>query len=221
MRNEMKCECANCDWRGTVTEAKEPRDLWARVDPGCEVPAGECPRCGALAYLPEADIEIRPKGAYGYVVVEVEGGCVQRVLALDADCLVVDWDNILADTGEIARLTADELAKMLTAPTLEREGFRDHANTLLAKLRRIADEKSAGISGVKKGRESSIAATADSGISARWRIVSLHPDWVLYPGKNDPKYYATREEAERELERILAGSLNERARGFFGVSREP
>ena len=221
MKALMTCECANCDWKGPIEEAKEPRDLWARVDAGCEVPAGECPQCGALAYLPKAELEIVPRGARGLVVVEIAGGCESRTLTHRADCIIVDWDNILADTGEIARLTADELAKMLTAPTLEREGFRDHANTLLAKLRRIADEKSAGISGVEKGQDNPIAILADSERSARWRIVSLHPDWVLYPGKNDPKYYATREEAEHALERLLANPWNERARGFFGVSCEP
>ena len=31
----------------------QPEELWERLDPGSEVPAGECPDCGALAYLAE------------------------------------------------------------------------------------------------------------------------------------------------------------------------
>ena len=57
MTNEQTCACGNCDWSGPISAAKEPRDLWARVDAGCEVPAGECPQCGALAYLPETILE--------------------------------------------------------------------------------------------------------------------------------------------------------------------
>lgn len=45
------CACANCEWRGTDNEADEIRDMHKRLTPGCEVPAGECPDCGALVYL--------------------------------------------------------------------------------------------------------------------------------------------------------------------------
>ena len=44
-------KCDNCDWKGTETECNEAKDLSERLDPGCEVPAGECPECGCLAYL--------------------------------------------------------------------------------------------------------------------------------------------------------------------------
>tara|TARA_Y100000590_G_scaffold20974_2_gene24401 strand:- start:11101 stop:11259 length:159 start_codon:yes stop_codon:yes gene_type:complete len=45
----MTLSCDNCDWTGN--EANEISDLSLRVDPGGEVPEGECPECGALAYL--------------------------------------------------------------------------------------------------------------------------------------------------------------------------
>jgi len=50
-----KVYCNNCEWKGTVsqlgTEMFETRDLASRLEPGEEVPAGECPECGALCYL--------------------------------------------------------------------------------------------------------------------------------------------------------------------------
>ncbi len=53
------CGCDNCGWQ--CWESDMPQglagipDLWERLDPGGVVPAGECPRCGALSYL------IKPK----------------------------------------------------------------------------------------------------------------------------------------------------------------
>jgi len=50
-----KVYCNNCDWKGTVSqlgaELFETRDLASRLEPGEEVPAGECPKCAALCYL--------------------------------------------------------------------------------------------------------------------------------------------------------------------------
>lgn len=52
-----RVECQNCDWTGTVAELgcqlEEVPDLFERIDIGEIVPAGECPRCGALAHLVE------------------------------------------------------------------------------------------------------------------------------------------------------------------------
>ena len=48
-----KVYCNNCDWKGTVSqlgaELFETRDLASRLEPGEEVPAGECPKCAALS----------------------------------------------------------------------------------------------------------------------------------------------------------------------------
>lgn len=49
------CVCDNCDWTGGQATLgltlSEVHHLAERLDPGGEVPAGECPECGALAYL--------------------------------------------------------------------------------------------------------------------------------------------------------------------------
>lgn len=44
-------KCANCEWIGDQGETEEIADFWSRVDVGGEVPAGDCPKCGAFAYL--------------------------------------------------------------------------------------------------------------------------------------------------------------------------
>lgn len=53
--DDRKVKCDNCDWAGTESQMGktlfEMEKLWDRIDPGCEVPAGECPECGACCYL--------------------------------------------------------------------------------------------------------------------------------------------------------------------------
>jgi hypothetical protein len=44
-------ECDACDWRGTNADLNEATRLWERVDENGPMPSGECPSCGALAYL--------------------------------------------------------------------------------------------------------------------------------------------------------------------------
>lgn len=55
--------CDNCNWTGK--ESSVGKDLmrmsrlWDRLEPGGEVPAGECPKCGGCVYLNAAkDYEI-------------------------------------------------------------------------------------------------------------------------------------------------------------------
>lgn len=54
-RRDKRIECDNCDWKGLQSDAAEAEDIWQRVDPGAEFPAGECPKCGALAYIVEEE----------------------------------------------------------------------------------------------------------------------------------------------------------------------
>lgn len=57
-----KVSCANCNWEGTDEDEdfmplEECSDLQQRLDPGCEVPAGECCNCGSFCYLVGSDDE--------------------------------------------------------------------------------------------------------------------------------------------------------------------
>src|SRR5207244_964553 len=51
--------CGNCDWHGLSDETNPVSHLSQRVDPGGEMPVGECPKCGALAYLPDETEKVR------------------------------------------------------------------------------------------------------------------------------------------------------------------
>lgn len=55
------CACDNCDWKGDIEDLREPPalHLWERLEPGSTVPAGECPDCGAFAYLECPPVSIR------------------------------------------------------------------------------------------------------------------------------------------------------------------
>jgi hypothetical protein len=48
---DADAKCDNCDWQGRADCTNEISDVQERLDPGGEVPCGECPECGALAYL--------------------------------------------------------------------------------------------------------------------------------------------------------------------------
>lgn len=53
-RDRMPAVCDDCGHRCAQDELKqlaEIDDLGQRLNAGCEVPAGECPHCGSLAYL--------------------------------------------------------------------------------------------------------------------------------------------------------------------------
>ena len=48
----MLTKCDNCGRKSdTFKPLSEVEDLHLRLDPGSEVPAGECLKCGALVYL--------------------------------------------------------------------------------------------------------------------------------------------------------------------------
>ncbi len=53
--SDRQCKCDNCAWSGPESklgrDLENTPDLDMRLDPGGVVPAGECPKCGALAYL--------------------------------------------------------------------------------------------------------------------------------------------------------------------------
>lgn len=43
--------CQNCDWEGEEADCNPIKDLHQRVAAGEPMPAGECPKCGALCQL--------------------------------------------------------------------------------------------------------------------------------------------------------------------------
>jgi hypothetical protein len=49
------CHCDNCEWKGDASEVGGIEDIEERLSAGGVVPAGECPKCQALAYLDKQD----------------------------------------------------------------------------------------------------------------------------------------------------------------------
>jgi hypothetical protein len=52
-RTRIAC-CQNCEWSGDESALMPIADVFQRVSPGEEMPAGECPVCSALAHIEEA-----------------------------------------------------------------------------------------------------------------------------------------------------------------------
>lgn len=48
--------CGSCDWTGTTEQTEMIRDIQERLYAGHEVPAGQCPHCGALCHLIRPDL---------------------------------------------------------------------------------------------------------------------------------------------------------------------
>lgn len=83
-----RAKCANCSKVSDIDKLEAYRDFWSRVTPGDEVPAGDCPKCGAFAYV------VRPPVRRPRVVVVVRGGVVQDVEhPREVLVTVKDFDN--------------------------------------------------------------------------------------------------------------------------------
>ena len=86
------CECGNRDWRGDVSECNEIHGLLDRVETGDEFPAGECPKCEALAYLARKGDD-DGKGNVLRVIISVRGGVADVLLKPTGVALsVFDYD---------------------------------------------------------------------------------------------------------------------------------
>jgi Zn finger protein HypA/HybF involved in hydrogenase expression len=76
------CECADCMWRGRESQLKDLRDVFERVLPGEDFPAGECPECGAVAHILDDQSEGHVPAVYASQDVPGNWGFV----GCDSDC---------------------------------------------------------------------------------------------------------------------------------------
>lgn len=101
-------ECANCGdtfEQDEIHPLEEVVDLNLRLDPGSEVPAGECPHCGALCYLIRTEpIIVRIcDGFAGSVVIPeyLKGKCTVEIRNFDTDgCADLELDELDREEGE-------------------------------------------------------------------------------------------------------------------------
>lgn len=108
----MTYTCQNCDFKTddefALVPIEEMDELTQRISPGEPVPAGECPKCGAVCH----EEKPTPK-----LVITVSGGNIQGMCAnvpLGIDIVVIDFDNMKAECEEIAD-QADEIHELATA----------------------------------------------------------------------------------------------------------
>lgn len=102
--------CVTCgeEWTDTQLRTRlgegEIDCIEERLTPGCEVPSGECPECGAFCYLID-----NPRKAIVYV--EIRGGCMVAAYSnhTDAEIRLIDWDN--AECNEEDRAACERLSK--------------------------------------------------------------------------------------------------------------
>jgi len=101
------CECGNCGFRCDIGDLDPCSNIWERLDFDAgrliEVPAGDCPECGAFSYLenpPEEERErIQILIARGLVNQVMMSGHAKRYYRVE----VIDYDVEGADNDEITK----------------------------------------------------------------------------------------------------------------------
>lgn len=106
--------CGNCEWRGPLDECDEIDDIGGRLDPGSEVPAGQCPKCGCLAYLDRVGdaraVTVTPAGKAHLALLAARN----FIAGFDGDELQHGIPELLASIDEAIRL-GDALAAAISA----------------------------------------------------------------------------------------------------------
>jgi hypothetical protein len=120
LAHEVSCD--NCEWSGKLEELRDPPEncLWERLDPGSEVPAGECPACGAFAYLIRDEDKIKAiedtmgpalNAMAGQPLWENDEIQFARLLCeIRANCDMEGFDKVL-ESMDISEESADQLWK--------------------------------------------------------------------------------------------------------------
>ena len=62
--------CDECDWAGTQFDMNPIDDVHQRVEPGQLMPAGECPVCGVLFEVDDADVPTATLNACARIAAE-------------------------------------------------------------------------------------------------------------------------------------------------------
>jgi hypothetical protein len=97
-----KVECGNCKWTGDAGDVEPYRDFWSRAEVGSDIPAGDCPDCGAFCYLVD--------NPHRHVLIEVSGGLVQNVMinSVSISAEIHDYDVEGSDPAADDRFKDEE-----------------------------------------------------------------------------------------------------------------
>jgi hypothetical protein len=92
--NQTHAVCDNCGHYCADEDLKNAKDLGQRLDPGSVVPAGECPKCGALSYPTPV---LKPDSCHSLIVLKVtHDGLTASGLKHIQDILTRNIDGVVA-----------------------------------------------------------------------------------------------------------------------------
>lgn len=111
-----KCQCDNCEWTGTEEQVGcewfEAEDFAERMEPGCEIPVGECPKCLAWVYFVE-----EPKPAPN--LRDQLQSAIDRIVAFDKQCCEAEftptdqvWDLLESLRDDLKRALGQSVEEM-------------------------------------------------------------------------------------------------------------
>jgi len=95
-------QCGNCQAIWREDDLDPALDLHLRVDPGEEMPAGECPACGALAHL----LKLGPPVTQSPSVEELRCAVADLLGSAGCGCCQDDyrWNEARARLGELLQV---------------------------------------------------------------------------------------------------------------------
>ena len=96
--DDTQCACDNCGKVTSMIDLEMITDIEERLDPGGIIPAGECPECGALAYVIE---DAKPK-----LLIDVLRGILDR-----AEIDIYDGDLALEALSDIRQEARHTIAR--------------------------------------------------------------------------------------------------------------
>ncbi len=91
MSEDVKAACDDCDWTGLADDCQPIKDPSQRLNAGSEVPAGECPECGCLAY--------------------VKGPETNRYYEVQTNTTINGWVNVWQTDGEPLNFLSEKGAR--------------------------------------------------------------------------------------------------------------
>lgn len=125
--------CGNCNWTGPAGVLEDICDAQDRLEPGCPIPAGECPACGALAYPVDEEEEALsfPQDPKIYALY----GPGDDLMVVKDGAPTKWW--VRSGRGDVLHL----VFKTKVGPLDDRREYYIHSSTSLSRLMSVAKEK--------------------------------------------------------------------------------
>lgn len=103
--HETPCQCDNCGWTGMDGDLDRISDYAQRTAPGyMEMPAGQCPECGCLAYFEDEDT--RKHRALRYAAPDLLAAAKHAAQELVANLYPEEREELYGLSVALAKLNA-------------------------------------------------------------------------------------------------------------------